>query len=44
MAGLEHRLAPNDVVRQAFEGVDLASFEKRFVDHITGLRSQVEKK
>lgn len=44
MAGLQQRLAPHDVVRSAFDGVDLVRFEERFVDHITGLRSQVEKK
>jgi hypothetical protein len=44
MAGLEQRLAPHDVVSNAFKGVDLAAFGKRFVDHLTGLRAQAEKK
>jgi hypothetical protein len=44
MAALAQRLAPDDVVKKAFEGVDLGRFEKHFLDHVADLRRQADKK
>ena len=44
MTGLAQRLAPQETVRRAFDGVDLSLFEKHFLDYVSDLRRQAEKK
>jgi tetratricopeptide (TPR) repeat protein len=39
MAALRERVAPQDVFRRAFDGVDLAKFDGRFLDHVVHLRA-----
>jgi hypothetical protein len=44
MAALQERVAPHEVVKRAFAGVDLARFEARFLEHLDELRAEADKR